>query len=273
MLNYAWRDAYGEEAPWVHRHPEAFTKVDEIAPGNFSVGRYFDPTARLHADAIALGGLPHGISEGMPAHEAYAAQWGSMSRALGLDAIMLRDSFGMPVPYQRAGPWGPLAPSPERIHQATDAVAALVRETPKERTQGQVRAHPAVVHIVANRPAHHRVLHEQTQQRVAGVQHQDGVGAFRPRNRAEPPQVEQEAAAEDRSHGPRELVALVAVRPLRDDGHPVAAHAELRGDVPRVRLHAADSGRKFGGHDQEIHQRPGSGSATADGGSARLRSE
>jgi hypothetical protein len=129
MLNYAWRDAYGEEAPWVHRHPEAFTKVDEIAPGNFSVGRYFDPTARLHADAIALGGLPHGISEGMPAHEAYAAQWGSMSRALGLDAIMLRDSFGMPVPYQRAGPWGPLAPSPERIHQATDAVAALVRET------------------------------------------------------------------------------------------------------------------------------------------------
>jgi hypothetical protein len=129
MLNYAWRDAYGEEAPWVHRHPEAFTKIEQIEPGNFSVGRYFDPAARLHADATALGGLPHGISEGMPVHEAYAAQWGSMSRALGLDAIMLRDSFGMPVPYQRAGPWGPLAPTPERIHQATDAVAALVRET------------------------------------------------------------------------------------------------------------------------------------------------
>lgn len=129
MLNYAWRDAYGEEAVWVHRHPEAFTKVEQIAPGNFSVGRYFDPAARLHADATELGGLQHGISEGMPVHEAYAAQWGSMSRALGLDAIMLRDSFGMPVPYQRAGPWGPLAPSPERIHQATDAVAAMVRET------------------------------------------------------------------------------------------------------------------------------------------------
>ncbi len=67
--------------------------------------------------------------EGMPVHEAYAAQWGSMSRTLGLDAIMLRDSFGMPVPYQRAGPWGPLAPSPERIHEETNAVAALVRET------------------------------------------------------------------------------------------------------------------------------------------------
>ena len=39
----------------------------------------------------ALGGSCRaGISEGMPVHEAYAAQWGSMSRALGLDAIMLR---------------------------------------------------------------------------------------------------------------------------------------------------------------------------------------
>jgi hypothetical protein len=129
ILNYAWRDAYGEEAAWVHRHDEAFTQIEQIEPGNFSVGRYFDPAARLHADAAPLGGLPRGIREGMPVHEAYAAQWGSMSRTLGLDAIMLRDSFGMPVPYQRGGPWGPLAPTPERIHQATDAVAALVRET------------------------------------------------------------------------------------------------------------------------------------------------
>jgi hypothetical protein len=56
---------------------------------------------------------------------------GSLSRALGLDAIMLRDSFGMPVPYQRAGPWGALAPSEEVIHQATGGVAALVKETKK----------------------------------------------------------------------------------------------------------------------------------------------
>jgi len=129
MLNYAWTNAYGEEAAWVRRHPEAFTKPASGQPGSSDVGRYFDPAARLHADPTPVGGLPHGIVEGTPVHQAYSAQWGSMSRSLGLDAIMLRDSFGTPVPYQRAGPWGPLAPSPYVIRQATDAVAALVRDT------------------------------------------------------------------------------------------------------------------------------------------------
>lgn len=128
MLNYAWTNAYGEEAAWVRRHPEAFTKTSRN-PDNFDIGRYFDPANHLHADAATLGGLPHGIPEDMPVTEAYAAQWGSLSRSVGLDAIMLRDSFGMPVPYQRAGPWGPVAPSSYVIHQATDAVALLVKET------------------------------------------------------------------------------------------------------------------------------------------------
>lgn len=124
MLNFAWPDAYGEVAPWARKHPEAF-RNPALGNGRF---RYFDPAARLHADPVPLGGLPHGIAEAMPAHEAYAAQWGSLSRALGLDAIMLRDSFGMPVPYRRAGPWGRVAPSPQVIHRATGAVAALVKE-------------------------------------------------------------------------------------------------------------------------------------------------
>ena len=129
MLNYAWTNAYGEEADWARRHPEAFTKPAHLGGGNFDAGPYFDPAARLHADPTPLGGLPHGIAEGLPVYRAYAAQWGSISRSLGLDAIMLRDSFGMPVPYQRAGPWGLVAPSPQVIHQATDAVASLVKET------------------------------------------------------------------------------------------------------------------------------------------------
>ncbi len=129
MLNYAWTHAYGEEAAWVRKHPEAFTRSALDLPGDIGISRYFDPGARLHADPTPRGGLPHGIVEGTPVHQAYAAQWGSLSRSLSLDAIMLRDSFGTPVPYQRRGPWGAVAPSRDVILQATDAVAALVKET------------------------------------------------------------------------------------------------------------------------------------------------
>jgi hypothetical protein len=134
VLNLAWTNGYGEgrfDGGWSSKHQEAFTPTAPVESGNFSppLGRYFDPGARLHADATPLGGLPRGIREGMPVYEAYAAQWGSMSHALGLDAIMLRDSFGMPIPYSRNGPWGRVAPSPDLIHQATDAVAALVKDT------------------------------------------------------------------------------------------------------------------------------------------------
>ena len=129
MLNYAWTHAYGEEAAWVHRHPEAIKRSVLDLPSDVDISRYFDPGAHLHADPTPLGGLPHGIVEGTPVHQAYAAQWGSLSRSLSLDAIMLRDSFGAPVPYRRGGPWGAVAPSPDVIHQATDAVAALVKET------------------------------------------------------------------------------------------------------------------------------------------------
>ncbi len=126
ILNYAWPEAYGELAPWAKRHSEAFA-----APA-CSAGyrpRYFDLTARLHADPAHLGAHPSGIPAGLPAHRAYAEQWGSLSKAAGLQAIMLRDSFGFPVPYWRSGPWGRDAPSPEAIHKATRDVALFVRET------------------------------------------------------------------------------------------------------------------------------------------------
>ncbi|MEJ2007610.1 MAG: hypothetical protein P8Z30_05525 [Acidobacteriota bacterium] len=126
ILNYAWPEAYGELAPWAKRHPEAFA-----APAR-STGfhpRYFDITAKLHADPAPLGAFPSGIPEGLPVHRAYAEQWGNLSRAAGLQAVMLRDSFGFPVPYWRSGPWGSDAPSPQTIHKATRAVAVFVRET------------------------------------------------------------------------------------------------------------------------------------------------
>lgn len=118
MFNTGGTSAYGEHTPWARRHPEAFT-----------MGRSFNPSAPLHADPSPLGGLPGGIPEGMPVHDAYAAQWGSLSKAVGLDAILLRDSIGLPVTYRRGGPWGPLAPSAQVIRKATEGTATLVRKT------------------------------------------------------------------------------------------------------------------------------------------------
>jgi hypothetical protein len=128
-LAYAWDDAYGEIAPWAKRHPEAFTHWEFTRDGHKQSGKFFDPAATLHRDQAHLGGLSNGIAEGMPVHAAFAAQWGSVSKAAGLDAIMLRDSFGMPVPYQRAGPDGLLEPSSQAIAHHTDATSALIRET------------------------------------------------------------------------------------------------------------------------------------------------
>jgi hypothetical protein len=127
-LVYAWDNAYGEVAPWARHHPEAFTAVTN-AEGKAFAPRYFNPANALHADPTPLGSMPHGITEGMPVHAAFASQWGSLSRAAGLDALMLRDSFGFPVPYTRRGPMGALMPSHEAIARATASVSALVRET------------------------------------------------------------------------------------------------------------------------------------------------
>lgn len=126
-LAYAWVDAYGEVAPWAKAHPEAFTSWQFQRRAEAQSGRFFDPGALLHRDSSRLGGLPQGIAEGMPVYQAFAAQWGSLSKAAGLDAIMLRDSFGMPVPYQRAGPHGIVEPSPEAIRKQTQNTSALVR--------------------------------------------------------------------------------------------------------------------------------------------------
>lgn len=121
---------HGEIASWAKRHPEAFDPMELGKQGDtFYAGPVFNPRSRLHTDMSHLGGLPNGIAEGMPAYQAFAAQWGSLSKAVGLDAIMLRDEFGMAIPYQRSGPFGPLAPSSEAAHNWNTVVAALVRET------------------------------------------------------------------------------------------------------------------------------------------------
>ena len=127
-LVYAWDDAYGEVTPWAKRHPEAFTMATH-RDGKPAGPRFFNPANTLHADPTPLGSMPRGIPQRMTVHAAFSAQWGSLSRAAGLDALMLRDSFGFPVPYTRRGPLGALMPSHQAIERATASVSALIRET------------------------------------------------------------------------------------------------------------------------------------------------
>ena len=129
-LCYAWTNAYGEIAPFAKRHPEAWTAWGTAAGNDPSVylSSYFDPGKTLHADSGKFAALPKGIPEGMAVHTAFTAQWAALSKNVGLDGIMLRDSFGFPVPYARSGPLGPVMPSAEAIHRATADVSTMVRE-------------------------------------------------------------------------------------------------------------------------------------------------
>ena len=86
--------------------------------------------ARLSADNRKYGAFPMGISEGTPFTEFFGKQWGSLSKALDLDVIVLRDSYlGVGV-YRRVGPYGKTAPAdPDKVKNWSNASADLVRQT------------------------------------------------------------------------------------------------------------------------------------------------
>jgi len=119
--------AYGDPMPFAQRHPEAFTRWGEQAPGALASSSHFDPANALRADAQPLGGLPQGIPEGLPVHALFASQWGAVSRACGLDGIMLRDSMTFPRAYTRYGPWGAYLPDAAMAARHTAGLAALLR--------------------------------------------------------------------------------------------------------------------------------------------------
>ncbi|KQW44847.1 MULTISPECIES: hypothetical protein [unclassified Roseateles] len=119
--------AYGDPMPFARRHPEAFTGWGEVAPGALASSSHFDPVNALRADSQPLGGLPQGIPEGFPVHALFAAQWGAVSKACGLDGLMLRDSFSFPRAYTRYGPWGQYVPDNATAERNTAGLAALLR--------------------------------------------------------------------------------------------------------------------------------------------------
>ena len=114
----------GEDFPFSIRHPNIFAHGPVFGTG------VFDPRAKLSRDETAYGAYPHGVPYGMPIPEFFGNQWGSMSKAVGLDALVLRDSMIGPVTYRRVGPFGTMAStdSAENARWST-ATAALVRLT------------------------------------------------------------------------------------------------------------------------------------------------
>lgn len=95
-----WASIYeGEDSAFARRHPEAFWPTCN--------GRHcFNPESRLAENSASRAAYPEGVPLGTRAIDYFAAQWGNLSRAVGFDALVLRDSMvGMGV-YGRFGPFG-----------------------------------------------------------------------------------------------------------------------------------------------------------------------
>jgi hypothetical protein len=125
ILFVAWDRIYtGRMSQFAVRHPEAFRF------GMFSNYGTYDMECRMQADQQTYAAFPNGLREGTPIAEFFGAQWGSVSKAVGLDAIHLRDGFLGGAQYRRTGPFGLTAPSdPARVASWSRATADFVKAT------------------------------------------------------------------------------------------------------------------------------------------------
>jgi len=119
-----WDSHYSSDPiEFSRRHPNSYFQVRVN-------GRVFNHLAILDNDAARYGAYPNGIPAGTPVVEFFGKQWGSLSNAAGLDAILLKDSFFQPEAYQKAGPYGWTAPAdPRKIEEWHRATATLIRTT------------------------------------------------------------------------------------------------------------------------------------------------
>lgn len=95
-----WASIYeGEGSAFASRHPEAFWPTCN--------GRHcFNPESQLEEHPAPRAAFPEGVPQGTWTIDYFAGQWGELSRTVGFDALVLRDSMlGMGV-YGRFGPYG-----------------------------------------------------------------------------------------------------------------------------------------------------------------------
>ncbi len=150
----AWKRVYSSKpSNWSLHHPEAFRSFG--GRGAIFNGKRtritFDAEAKLKADAIHYGAYPHGIPQGLPLWKFFGRQWGSMSKKVGLDAIVLRDGMLGPGVYRRIGPFGKtLSPDTAKNKRMMRAQANLVRVTKQSNPKALVIGYSSAASAVGD---------------------------------------------------------------------------------------------------------------------------
>ncbi len=109
---------HGDKMTFAKEHPNSFRNGQVNMIG------------KLSGDNRKYGAFPSGIPDQTPFTEFFGKQWGNLSKAIGLDAIVLRDGYLGVSMYQRSGPYGKNAPSdPETLRAWSEGTADLVKQT------------------------------------------------------------------------------------------------------------------------------------------------
>ena len=119
-----WDEAYsGNKSEFSKRQPQLFVK----GPFDPEVG-VIDVRNSLIKDNTKYGAYPKGVEDGLPFTAFFANQWGSLSEAVGYDAIVLRDAMIGVATYNRYGPYGKTASSDTaKNNSMSRSTAELVR--------------------------------------------------------------------------------------------------------------------------------------------------
>ncbi|MCC7446111.1 MAG: hypothetical protein IT324_01780 [Anaerolineae bacterium] len=113
---------YDFQSDWYARHPELYGGPNTIIgmPDLW-------PVNRLHADQYPYAAFPNGLSADTYFPAYFAAQWGHLSRFLGINVLHLRDGMTGPLVYTRVGPFGASIPDDADWQAWTQAVTDLYR--------------------------------------------------------------------------------------------------------------------------------------------------
>lgn len=125
-LILGWGSIYSSsETGWRAEHPEVYVHHwDQDTRRSLVLGAILRPDSRRYA------AFPRGIPEQTPFYRFFAKQWGSLSQAVGIDALVLRDGMFGQVEYSETGPYGRTgSANPGDMERWNQWTASLVRET------------------------------------------------------------------------------------------------------------------------------------------------